>query len=151
MYSVQPGQGTNQNWDSAIMINVHMMIYQYDYVIIWWYADIFRCTAWAGSWPKLKLWKESLESVRWAITFLQRQLGPFFLLNIWIAIGKNVNYFETKVTFRGSSLQDRRLGVGDFGGRVGSSLSHLLKMLKKWRRIFLKKKKKKELESLEEG
>ena len=54
-----------------------------------------------------------------------------------------MNYFETKVTFRGSSLQDRRLGVGDFGGRVGASLSHLLKMLKKSRKKIEKEEKEK--------
>ena len=80
-----------------------------------------RCTVWAGSWPKLKLWKENLESVRCVTLFsCSNNLAPRKMIHIWIAIGSSVRIVLTlmQVTFRGSSLQDRRLGVGDFGGRV---------------------------------
>ena len=84
-----------------------------------------RCTVWAGSWPKLKLWKENLESVRCVTLFsCSNNLAPRKMIHIWIAIGSSVRIVLTlmQVTFRGSSLQDRRLGVGDFGGRVPAHL-----------------------------
>ena len=54
------------------------------------------------------------------IDTLEREFGISAVsFAISLEILQCFSYVELKVTFRGSSLQDRRLGVGDFGGRVG--------------------------------